>query len=98
MEWILVIAIRHSIFYFMKKGKWELLFIIYNVLYVIASCNDHPGLVISTFGLAEIISCMPDWPDLGSITFKCNRLHYNYFAIFMITVTLRLHQFSNVID
>ena len=34
--------------------------------------------------------------DLGSITFKCNRLHYNYFAIFMIT--LRLHQFSNVID
>ena len=32
------------------------------------------------------------------ITFKCNRLHYNYFAIFMITITLRLHQFSNVID
>ena len=27
--------------YFMeKKGKWELLFIIYNVLYAIA-CNDH---------------------------------------------------------
>jgi hypothetical protein len=25
-------------------------------------------------------------PDLGSITFKCNRLHYNYFAIFMITL------------
>jgi hypothetical protein len=24
--------------------------------------------------------------DLGSITFKCNRLHYNYFAIFMITL------------
>jgi hypothetical protein len=24
----------------MKKGKWELLFIIYDVLYVIA-CNDH---------------------------------------------------------
>ena len=25
---------------FLKKGKWELLFIIYNVLYVIAY-NDH---------------------------------------------------------
>ena len=25
-------------------------------------------------------------PDLGSITCKCNRLHYNYFAIFMITL------------
>jgi hypothetical protein len=24
--------------------------------------------------------------DLGSITFKYNRLHYNYFAIFMITL------------
>jgi hypothetical protein len=24
--------------------------------------------------------------DFGSITFKCNRLHYNYFAIFMITL------------
>ena len=24
--------------------------------------------------------------DLGSITFKCNRLHYNYFAICMITL------------
>jgi hypothetical protein len=24
--------------------------------------------------------------DLGSITFKCNQLHYNYFAIFMITL------------
>ena len=24
--------------------------------------------------------------DLGLITFKCNRLHYNYFAIFMITL------------
>ena len=24
--------------------------------------------------------------DLGSITCKCNRLHYNYFAIFMITL------------
>jgi hypothetical protein len=24
--------------------------------------------------------------DLGSITFKCNRLHYNYFPIFMITL------------
>jgi hypothetical protein len=24
--------------------------------------------------------------DLGSITFKCNRLLYNYFAIFMITL------------
>ena len=24
--------------------------------------------------------------DLGSITFKCNRLHYNYLAIFMITL------------
>ena len=24
--------------------------------------------------------------DLGSITFKCNLLHYNYFAIFMITL------------
>ena len=23
---------------------------------------------------------------LGLITFKCNRLHYNYFAIFMITL------------
>jgi hypothetical protein len=41
MEWILVKVIRHNIFYFMKKGKWELLLIIYNVLYVIASCNDH---------------------------------------------------------
>ena len=45
-----------------------------------------------------------DWlvlTDLGSITFKCNRLHYNYFPIFMITLhccTLRLHQFSNAID
>ena len=25
-------------------------------------------------------------PDLGSITCKCNRLHYKYFAIFMITL------------
>jgi hypothetical protein len=24
--------------------------------------------------------------DLGSITFKCNQLHYNYFSIFMITL------------
>jgi hypothetical protein len=24
--------------------------------------------------------------DLGSITSKCNRLHYNYFEIFMITL------------
>ena len=39
MEWILVIVIRHNIF-FEKIGKWELLFIIYNVLYVIA-CKDH---------------------------------------------------------
>jgi hypothetical protein len=39
MEWVLVIAIRHNICY-EKKGKWELLFIIYNILFVIA-CNDH---------------------------------------------------------
>jgi hypothetical protein len=46
--------------------------------------------------------------DLGSITCKCNRLHYNYFAIFMITLHYdyiifkcnRLHYnyFVNVID
>jgi hypothetical protein len=36
MEWILVMVIRHKIFYEKKKGE----FIIYIVLYVIA-CNDH---------------------------------------------------------
>jgi hypothetical protein len=36
----LVIVIRHNIFYEKKKGKGELLFMIYNVLYVIAY-NDH---------------------------------------------------------
>jgi hypothetical protein len=46
----------------------------------------------------------------GSITFKCNRLHYNYFAIFMITLhyititsifkcnRLNYNHFVNVID
>ena len=41
--------------------------------------------------------------DLGSITFKCNRLHYNYFAIFMITSIFKFNRlnynyFVNVID
>jgi hypothetical protein len=32
------------------------------------------------------IALLQEETDLGSITFKCNRLHYNYFAIFMITL------------
>ena len=33
----------------------------------------------------DTVSCYMEIP-LGSITFKCNRLHYNYFAMFMITL------------
>ena len=35
---------------------------------------------------SEMVSAQLYMSDLGSITFKCNRLHYNYFAIFMITL------------
>jgi hypothetical protein len=39
-------------------------------------------------GRVRFVNEIPTLPfsDLGSITFKCNRLHYNYFAIFMITL------------
>jgi hypothetical protein len=57
MEWILVIVIRHNIFFFMKKGKWELLFIIYNVLYVIAMITLNWNVIHSSE--SEIHTCEP---------------------------------------
>jgi hypothetical protein len=39
---------------------------------------------LSEIALSEVL--VTHSPDLGSITFKCNRLHYNYFTIFMITL------------
>ena len=42
-------------------------------------------ILISEY-FTNIISFLELWPDFGSITFRCNRLHYNYFAIFMITL------------
>ena len=41
-------------------------------------------LFFSEIALSEVL--VTHSPDLGSITFKCNRIHYNYFAIFMITL------------
>ena len=55
-----------------------------------------------------IFNCVILPADLGSMTFKCNRLHYNYFAIFMITLhydyinfqmySIKLQLHCNVID
>jgi hypothetical protein len=52
--------------------------------------NMKMRIVVYNLQCTVVIACN------DPITFKCNRLHYNYFAIFMIT--LRLHQFSNVIN
>jgi hypothetical protein len=51
------------------------------------------GVLCSNFQykIADILVHVLHWGQLHS-----NVIHYNYFAIFMIT--LRLHQFSNVID
>ena len=55
------------------------LFFLY-VLSVYAPCGPK-------IGFNKMLSYLIlSYPDLRSITFKCNRLHYNYFAIFMITL------------
>ena len=47
-------------------------------------CNRLQPITITNYDYP--MSVGETRPDLGSIIFKCNRLHYNYFAIFIITL------------
>ena len=52
---------------------------------VVSSNPTHDEVCLIQYYIIKIVSDLLQ-ADLRSITFKCNRLHYNYFAIFMITL------------
>jgi hypothetical protein len=48
-------------------------------------CNKVPPIKDQYYPCYKVLPIKDQYYLLGLITFKCNRLHYNYFAIFMIT-------------